>query len=101
MRLPSGITLPDDKIAEICHRYKVREMAVFGSAARGDLRPNSDIDVLVDLRPDARLGWDFFGIAEELEEILGRRVDLGTKDSLKPRARVSALREAVVIYAER
>jgi predicted nucleotidyltransferase len=100
MELNSGLILPDDKIAEICRKYKVREMAVFGSAARGDLRPESDIDVLVELRPDAHLGWEFFGIAEELENVLGRRVDLGTKDSLKPYARPSAFREAVVVYAE-
>ena len=101
MTLTSGITLPDDKIAEICRKYKIREMAVFGSAARGDLRPGSDVDILVDLRPDARLGWEFFGIAEELESILGRHVDLGTKDSLKAHAKTSALRDAVVVYAER
>jgi uncharacterized protein len=100
MRLPSGITLPDDKIAEICRKYKIREMAIFGSAARGHLRPDSDIDVLVELRTDAHLGWEFFGIAEELEGVLGRPVDLGTKDSLKPHARPSALREAIVVYAE-
>lgn len=102
MTLPSGLQLPDDQIAEICRRYKIREMAVFGSAARGGgagLSPNSDIDIMVDLQPDANLGWDFFGIAEDLELILGRPVDLGTKDSLKPRAKPSALRDAVVIYA--
>ena len=99
MTLPSGLQLPDEKIAEICRKYKIREMSVFGSAARGDSGPESDIDILVDLDPDAHLGWEFFGIAEELEGILGRHVDLGTKDSLKPYARTSALRDALIIYA--
>ena len=100
MILRSGIEVPEERVAEVCRKYKIREMAVFGSAARGDARPDSDIDVMVELRPDARLGWEFFGIAEELEKFLGRRVDLGTKDSLKPHARPSALRDAVVVYAE-
>ena len=100
MTLPSGIQLPDDKIAALCRKYQIREMSVFGSAARGDATPDSDVDVLVELRPDARLGWEFFAIAEEMEGIVGRRVDLGTKDSLKPHARPSAQRDAVVVYAE-
>lgn len=99
MTLPSGIQLPEAQIAEICRKYKVREMAVFGSAARGDLGPSSDIDILVDLEPDAHLGWEFFGIAEELQAVLGRRVDLGERSALKPRIRSSALRDSIVIYA--
>ena len=99
MTRPSGIAVPEDQIAEICRKYKIRELSVFGSSARGDSRPDSNIDILVELEPDAHLGWEFFGIAEELERILGRRVDVGTKDSLKPHAKVSALRDALVIYA--
>lgn len=91
--------MPDEKIADICHRYHIREMAIFGSAARGNLGPDSDVNVLVDLEPNAQLGWNFFGIAEELEPVLGRRVDLGTTDSLRPFARPAVLREAIVIYA--
>ncbi len=56
MTLPSGLQLPDDQIAQICRRYKIREMSVFGSNARGDAGPDSDVDVLVELQPDARLG---------------------------------------------
>ena len=99
MTLPSGLQLPDDQIAQICRRYKIREMSIFGSNARGDAGPDSDVDVLVELQPDARLGWEFFGIAEDMEQLLGRRIDLGTKNSLKSHARPSALAEAVVVYA--
>jgi len=101
MTLASGLDIPSEKIAEICRRYRIVEMAVFGSAARGDARPDSDIDIMVVLDPAAHLGWDFFGIGDELSAVLGRPVDFGTKDSLKPHAKLSALRDAVVIYAER
>jgi predicted nucleotidyltransferase len=99
MTLAAGLQVSTEKIAEICRRYQVREMAVFGSAARGELRPDSDIDVLVEFLPDAAIGWDFFQLEEELSELFGRRVDLGTKRSLKPWVRRNALRDARVIYA--
>ena len=99
MTLASGIEIPLDKVAEICRKYGVAEMAVFGSAARGDMRPDSDIDIMVDLRPDAHPGWGIFRLEEELTQLLGRRVDLGTKRSLKPRVLPIALRDAKVIYA--
>ena len=81
MTLASGLEIPSEKIAEICRRHHIVEMAVFGSTARGDMRPDSDIDIMVVLHPEARLGWDFFGIGDELSAVLGRPVDFGTKDS--------------------
>ena len=101
MTLACGLDIPSDKIAEICRRYRIVEMSVFGSAARGEMRPDSDIDIMVVLDPEARLGWEFFAIADELSAVLSHPVDLGIKDSLKPYAKPSALRDAVVIYAER
>lgn len=99
MTLASGIDVPAEKIREICRRYHIREMAVLGSAARGDMHPGSDIDILVEFDPGANPGWEFFEREEELERIFGRKVDLGTKRSLKPWIRPQALREALVIYA--
>ena len=101
MTLASGLDIPSEKIAEICRRHHIVEMAVFGSAARGDMRPDSDIDIMIVLDPNANVGWDFFGIGDELSAVLGRPVDFGTKDGLKPHAKLSALRDAVVIYAAR
>ena len=99
MTLESGLEIPAERISEICRRYGVKEMAVFGSAARGDMRPDSDIDIMVDLAADSRLGLDFFRMEEELSELFGRKVDLGTKRALKPRVRPFALRDARIIYA--
>ena len=100
MTLSSGIELPSDRVTEICKRYGVRELAVFGSAARGDLRPDSDVDVLVDFEPDARIGLvKFASLSEELESLGGRKVDLGTKTGLKQRVRSEILGEAQLVYS--
>ncbi len=99
MTLASGIEIPSQEIAELCRRFKVREMAIFGSAARGELHAGSDIDIMVEFQPDATTGWEFFELEEQLERILARKVDLGTKASLKLWVRPSALRDARIIYA--
>jgi len=100
MILSSGIELLSDRISEICKRYGVRELAVFGSAARGDLRPESDVDILVDFEPDAHIGLiKFVSLSEELEQIVGRKVDLVTKTGLKRRVRSEILGEAQLVYS--
>jgi hypothetical protein len=99
MTLSSGIELPTDRISEICERYGIRELAVFGSAARGDIQPDSDVDILVDFEPGARIGLiKFASLSEELEGLVGRRVDLVTKTGLKPRVRPVVLGEAQRVY---
>src|SRR5262245_15045231 len=98
MILASGIEVPTDRIREISRRYQVRELSIFGSAARGGMKDESDVDVLVEFLPEANTGWDFFELENELTNVLGRRVDLGTKRSLKPWVRAEALRTAQVVY---
>jgi uncharacterized protein len=100
MTIASGVVLPEAEIAEICRRYQVRELSLFGSAVRGEMRPDSDIDLLVDYLPGARPSlFDLIGMTNELSDLLGRKVDLGVKRSLKPRYRDHILAEAHVIYA--
>lgn len=100
MTLPSGLALPMDTLAEICRRYGVRELSVFGSAARGEMRSGSDIDMLVEFQPGAEVGlWEFARMEGELRDLLGRPVDLVSKRGLKPRVRPFVLRDAKVIYA--
>ena len=87
-----------EKIAEFCRRWKVSKLEVFGSVLRDDFRPDSDIDVLVEFEPEARTGFAFFGMQEELSAILGRNVDLNTAGFLSKYFRDEVLREAQVLY---
>ena len=72
-----GITLPLDRIADLCRRFEVRELAVFGSFLRDDFGPDSDIDFLYRYREDARQGFgEYLQLRDELSAIVGRSVDL-------------------------
>ena len=70
------------------------------SAARGEMRPASDIDMLVEFLPDAGIDLvDYAGLMLELSHLLGRKVDLVSKNGLKPLIRASVLEEAWLLYA--
>jgi uncharacterized protein len=98
--LADGLALPQAQIAEICRRYQVRELSVFGSAVRGELRPDSDVDLLVDFQPEARPGLlGLSAMTRELSSAVGRPVDLAVKPALKPFIRPHVLAEAQIIYA--
>ena len=94
------VELPKEKIADFCRRYHIRKLAVFGSALRKDFRPDSDLDVLVEFDPGHTPGLAFFGMEQELSELLGRKVDLNTPQFLSPYFRDKVLAEAEVQYAE-
>ena len=88
------------KLADLCRRYYVRELSLFGSAARGEMRPDSDIDLLVEFLPDAEIDLvDYAGLMLDLSHLLGRNVDLVSKNGLKPMIRASVLKEARLLYA--
>ncbi|HEX8450726.1 MAG TPA: nucleotidyltransferase family protein [Longimicrobium sp.] len=72
----------------------VQEISIFGSVARGEAGPDSDVDVLVELGPGIGL-FEYIGIRDRLAEILGRSVDMGTPTGLKPRIKDRVLAEAV------
>jgi hypothetical protein len=94
------VAVEEGKLAELCRRYRVRELAVFGSAARGEMREDSDVDLLVEFLPEAEIGLlEHAGLMLDLSELLGRRVDLVSKRGLKPLIRDSILREARPVYA--
>jgi predicted nucleotidyltransferase len=83
-----------DEIKAIVARHQGRSVALFGSVARGDERPDSDIDFLIELAPGAR-PFEVLAIGAALEEALGVKVDVGTSTSLRPHVRDEVLAEAV------
>jgi hypothetical protein len=92
------ITIPIDQLIEFCQRHYIRRLAVFGSALRDDFRPESDIDILVEFEPGHTPGFAFFGIQDELSDILGRRVDLNTPEFLSEYFRDRVMAEASALY---
>jgi len=94
------LNIDSSKLAAVCRRYRVRELSVFGSAARGEMRADSDVDLLVEFLPDAKVDlFDYSGLMLELTELVGRKVDLVSKTGLKPLIRDSVLKEARAVYA--
>lgn len=94
------VRLPYKAIEQLCRRYGVRELALFGSALRNDFKPNSDVDLLVEFDPHARVSFiTLMRMQRELSTMLHRQVDLVPKGGLKPRIRSAVLENAKVIYA--
>src|SRR5438046_2314951 len=95
----AAIVIPEPAIHELCRRYSVKELAVFGSALRHDFRPDSDVDFLVEFQPDARIGFLAIGrMQQELEALVDRRVDLVPKLGLKRLIRDEVLADHEIIY---
>ncbi|HXC25722.1 MAG TPA: nucleotidyltransferase family protein [Gemmatimonadaceae bacterium] len=83
-------------ITALAERYGARNIRVFGSVARGDAGPSSDVDFLVDM--DRGRGLIPFGaLRVSLKELLGREVDLATDKTLRPAIRARVLREAITL----
>ncbi len=79
-----NIEIPVDQITKFCQRWKVRELALFGSVLGEDFRPDSDIDILISFVPDNC--WTLFDrvdMQDELTEIFGRKVDLVNKKGIE------------------
>lgn len=88
-----------EKIVDLCKRYKVRELSLFGSRARGDFDAGSDFDFLIDFATDAKIDlFDFSNIQVLLEELLRSEVDLVPKKDLRQSFRDRVLAEAVILY---
>jgi predicted nucleotidyltransferase len=99
--IDARIPVPAEKIEAFCRKWKVVEMALFGSVLREDFRPDSDVDVLVTFEPEAPWDlWDLIDMREELRELFGREVDLVEKKNLiNPFRRHAILSTKQVIYA--
>ena len=91
--------IPKDTLADFCKKNHIRKLSVFGSAARGDLQPDSDIDLLVEFEQDLTPGlFSIVRMEMELTEMLGRKVDLRTPEDLSQYFRDEVVRNAEIQY---
>jgi uncharacterized protein len=81
--LLADLQIDQQRLDECCRRYRVERLETFGSFATHEAGPESDVDVLVTFQPDAGSGMEFVALAQDLEGILGRRVDLLTRVSVE------------------
>jgi uncharacterized protein len=96
-----AIDVPASRLEEFCRRHSIRRLSFFGSVVRDDFNPQSDVDVLVEFDPAHVPGlMSLAGFELELEQILGRRVDLLTPGFFRPSVRRAVLEESVVLYDE-
>lgn len=78
------VTIDRGKIADFCRRWKMTELAFFGSVLREDFRPDSDVDVLVTFAPDTKWSlFDHVAMEEELSTLVGRKVDLVSRQAIE------------------
>ena len=97
--LIDGHAVDAARLRELCERYGLAELAVFGSQARHAAGPESDIDLLYVLAPGRQLGFAINQLEDDLTALFGRRVDLVSKKALHPRLRSRVLAEASTLYA--
>lgn len=99
--MSAKINIPKDKIAEFCRRNRIHRLALFGSVLRDDFGPESDVDVLVEFEPGARIGLiGLAGVENELSRLIGRKVDMNTAGCLSPYFRDEVLHDAEVAYEQ-
>lgn len=100
MALDANIQYDHEKLAELCQRWKVKRLAFFGSVLREDFGPDSDVDVLYEFEPDARVGWHIVSFEDELSALFGgRKVDLVPFKYISKYIRKRVLSEAQLAYA--
>ena len=78
-----NLNVDRDRLAELCDRYGVARLEVFGSFTRGDATPESDLDILATFNRGVRIGLEFVAFQQELEALFGRSVDLLTRSSVE------------------
>jgi hypothetical protein len=104
-RLQSRLGVTPEQLAEFCQRWRIAELALFGSVLRDDFHANSDVDILVSFVPHHSWGLEFIQMREELATLFKRPVDLLTRQSImnshNDLRRQAILDSAEVIYAAR
>jgi predicted nucleotidyltransferase len=93
------IAIPQEALAEFCHRNHIRRLSLFGSVLREDFTPESDVDVLVEFEPEAQVSLlGEVRIEREMGEILGRKVDLVSRKYLSKYFRDEVFAEEEMLY---
>jgi len=96
-----ALEIDDARLAEVCRRHHIRRLSVFGSALRGDLRPESDVDFLVEFDRRFPVGLRIFDVEADLAPLIGgRKPDLVNPKFLNPRLKSEILGSARVLYEE-
>jgi len=100
MQTRNRVDIPHDQLAAICQRYHVRDLSLFGSVLRDDFRDDSDVDVLVEFEPEARISFfTLSALAHDLSALFGRKVDVVPKHGLNPIIRDEILTSLEIVYA--
>ena len=94
MKRDDALHIIQNERKQLVHRYNISVLSVSGSVARGDAREDNDVDILVEFNHPVGL-FQFTQFQQRLEALLGRKVDLGTLRSLKPRIKEHVLKEAI------
>ena len=97
--LPPEIDSRLGELALYCRQNGIARVALFGSTLRGEDRPDSDLDLLVEFEAGRAPGFHFFEIQDQLTDLFGRTVDLETQGFLAPEFRAQVVAEAQVLYA--
>lgn len=92
------IHIPRQEIAQICQKYHIKKLSLFGSVLRDDFHPHSDIDILIEFEPGHTPGFAFIDIQDQLTALLQRPVDLNTPQDLSRYFRDQVLTEAETYY---
>jgi hypothetical protein len=100
------LEIDEERVAGFCRRWKITELALFGSVLRDDFGPDSDVDFLVSFDPEAHWGiFDIIGMEQELSDLVGRKVDLVSRRAIERSPnwirRNAILTGAEPIYVER
>ena len=94
-----NINLPLDQILAFCRRNPIQKLSLFGSVLRDDFTEKSDVDFLVELDPSAHIGlFEFLRMQFELQDMIGRPVDLRTPQDLHERFRLKVVTQAEALY---
>jgi predicted nucleotidyltransferase len=82
VRIADGIEVDDERLRELMQRWHLVSLGVFGSAARDEIGPDSDVDLLYEFAPGKTPGWGIVDLVDELEALFGRPVDLVSRTGL-------------------